>query len=385
MARAKKANEVEIPSEIPEGYGFIVFYGNDDFLLNRAASERWERESAEAFDEMSKEIVEGTALRVDDIAGITARFADAAGTMPMFGGKKYVWLRNVNWFSDGQLGSSEKAAAGVANLLRSAQTADPEGVCIIVSILSPNEKRTTTKKFFNLARELCPVGGNENAEQLGAALEEEAKRLGVTIMPDAAKLLATKVNNSTRMSYVELEKLACYVGAGGEIDDKIVLEMVPVFGEGDFFEPVEIFFGGNLQETLASLKRYFFNNDSARPLLTSMQRRVSLLIQLQSLAATKKISISERYGVNKAGFERAAEIFLPMYGGNDEKSPYNVFSQNPWYLGSKVAARTFAIPGMNLKRLIDWQLALMRAFESLIARPKEDEAVMCELVTECLG
>lgn len=386
MARAKKTSEKnDVSAEIPAGFGYVVFAGNDDFLVNRAASEYWERESAEAFDDMSKDIVEGVALRVDDVREIVDRFLEAANTLPMFGGKKFVWLRNVNWFSEGTLGGSEKASEGVARLLQAAGTLNPDEVCAIVSIIKPDSRKNTTKNFFKLARELQEIRGNDDPADLGDSLETEAERLGVKITANAAKLLATKVNNSTRMSFVELEKLACYVGKGGKIDDEIVIKMVPVFGEGDFFEPVEFFFSGDLTQTLEALHRYFYNNDSARPLLISMQRRLSMLIQVQSLLATKKISLSERFGINKTAFAQAAETFLPMYGGNDEKSPYNIFSQNAWYLGTKVAYQTLTLPGINLKKLIDWQLALMQAFELLIARPREDEAIMRELVTDCLG
>ena len=40
---------------------------------------------------------------------------------------------------------------------------------------------------------------------------------------------------------------------------------------------------------------------------------------------------------------------------------------------------------VTLKRLIDRQLEFVRAFEALIARPGEDEAVMRELAVRCLS
>jgi DNA polymerase III subunit delta len=40
---------------------------------------------------------------------------------------------------------------------------------------------------------------------------------------------------------------------------------------------------------------------------------------------------------------------------------------------------------LNMKRLIDFQMEFIRAFESVIGRPSEQEAVMRETAIRCLG
>ena len=363
--------------------GYIIFSGDDDFLVSRDARARWEKESADAFDDMSKEIVDGLALRVDDVGEIVEKFIEAVRTLPLFGGKKYVWLRGVNWLADGVVGSSEKTAEAVARLVAEAQTLDANAVCAIISIVKPDTRRKTAKSLLACGELVKIVGGNK-PEDVVPALEAEARRLGVSIDDDALRLLVAKVNAHMRMSFVELEKLACYVGKNGRIDAETVVKLVPVFGEGDFFEPVEFFFSGNLAQTLASLRSYFFNNDSARPLLSSMQKRNSLLIQLRALLDAGDAKMNFRGEISKFDIEAAAEKYAQLFGGNDEKSSYNLFSQNAWYAGAKVAS-ALKNPRFTMRRLIDWQLDFLRAFEELISRPREDEAVMNELVTRCLG
>lgn len=363
--------------------GYVLFTGDDDFLVNREARARWERESADALDDMSKDIVEGTALVVDDIAEIVDKFIESVRTLPLFGGKKYVWLRNVNWLSDGRLVDSEKTVAAVKRLAEESETLDGKAVFAQISLVKPDKRRTSVKQLLKCG-ELNAVAGGNDPEGLLAGLEDEARKLGIRVDDDALRLLADKVNHHTRMSYVELEKLACYVGKGGTIDAATVLSLVPVFGEGDFFEPVELFFSCNLEKTLASLRTYFFNNDSARPLLSAMQKRNSLLIQMRALIDAGDARLNFRGEISKGEILAAAERYGQMFGGNNEKSGYNLFSQNAWYVGSKVAA-TLKNKNITLKRLIDWQLDFLNAFEELIARPREDEAVMCELVSRCLS
>lgn len=363
--------------------GYILFVGDDDFLVNREARARWEKESAEAFDDMSKDVIEGTALGVDDIAEIVDKFIESLRTLPLFGGKKYVWLRNVNWLSEGRLVDSEKTANAVKRLAEEAATLDGNAVCTLISVIKPDKRRTVTKQLLKCG-ELNAVAGGGDPEELFIGLENEARKLGVKIDDDALRLLVDKVNRHTRMSYVELGKLACYVGQGGTIDAGTVLSLVPVFGEGDFFEPVELFFTGDLEKTLAALRSYFFNNDSARPLLSAMQKRNSLLIQLRALLDAGDVRLNFRGEIPKGEISAAGERYGQMFGGNNEKSGYNLFSQNAWYVGAKIAG-TLKNRAVTLKRLIDWQLDFLKAFEALIARPREDEAVMCELVSRCLS
>ena len=78
---------------------------------------------------------------------------------------------------------------------------------------------------------------------------------------------------------------------------------------------------------------------------------------------------------------RAQETHAAAFGGDTEKSSYNVFTQNPWYLGKLVG--TGKLPA--LRRLIDNQQEFVRAFEEIVQRPNEQEAVLREMVSRCLA
>ena len=263
-------------------------------------------------------------------------------------------------------------------------SSDPAALCVVISVVRPDKRRTPAKKLLKVGK-LVPVASMSDPEDMVFAVERAARERGVSIDEDAARLLVGKVNGHARMTFSELEKLACSVGPGGTIDEKTVMRLVPVFGAGDFFEPAEYFFAGDLAGTLESLRRFFFNNASARPLLAALQNRNRLLIQLRALVDAGDAALSSRGGISKSAIEAAEARYGHLFGGNDEKSSLNLFSQNAWYVGEKVAGATLRDKSVTLKRLIDRQLEFVRAFEALIARPGEDEAVMRELAVRCLS
>lgn len=105
------------------------------------------------------------------------------------------------------------------------------------------------------------------------------------------------------------------------------------------------------------------------------------MIQLRVLMDGGELRLGPR-GFAKGDFDRAAATYARHFGGLDDKSAFNIFTQNLWYLGNKIA------PGMeslSLKRLVDIQLALAEAFVGLLDRPNDQESIMRDLAIQCLS
>jgi DNA polymerase-3 subunit delta len=86
-------------------------------------------------------------------------------------------------------------------------------------------------------------------------------------------------------------------------------------------------------------------------------------------------------GIAKSDLEAAARSYGHHFGQAGEKSKFNIFTQNPWYLG-RLAATAAKVP---LKKLIHFQIAFAEAFEAIIERPNEQEEVCRELAVRCLS
>ena len=199
------------------------------------------------------------------------------------------------------------------------------------------------------------------------------------LTPDATRLLVEKVGTNTRLLVEEVNKLANAIPEGGPIEEAHVAELTPNVAEGDFFETAEAFFGGNLQSTLDALERHFFSGGDARPVISSLQNRNRILLQLRALADAGDVKLGPR---GADGLPRAAATYTHHYGAAaSEKSGYNIFTQNAWYVGKLAPAGKLP----PLRRLIDNQQEFIRAFEELIQRPKEQEDVLREMIVRCLA
>jgi hypothetical protein len=177
---------------------------------------------------------------------------------------------------------------------------------------------------------------------------------------------------------VECEKLANYAGPGGALTEADVLLLVPTFGDGDFFEPIEALAARDLKWGLASLDRYFFNESSARPLLSALQNRLRLLIQIRCLVDSGDFRVTTA-GLSKGQFETASGRHGPTFG-SAAKSSANLFSQNAWYISNKVAPTAARY---SLAELVDLQLACADCFDA--SNRGEDESSVRALFLRALA
>ncbi len=356
---------------------FIFICGADDFLVGRLGREQHDRLAGEITDEFSRETISGFANNVDEVEAAIARFRDSVQTVSMFGGRRLVWLKDVNFLADSRTGNTESVKTAVEGLQELLAGVNPAEVAVLITA-APVDRRKSFYKWCEKAADFTFVGaasGEDAAEALAVAALAEAKALGVEIERDALSLLLARSGANTRFLVSEMHKLAAHADTGKKITEADVEELTPNLAEGDFFEATELFFRGDLRGTLAAFDRHFFAGESARPLLSSMQNRNRLLIQLRALAP------QGGRAPDKGAIERAASAYGKHFVGAGEKNAANLFSQNAWYVG-KLAAGAKAWP---LRHHIDIQLALAEAFEELIRRPKEEPAVMRELAVKCLG
>jgi DNA polymerase-3 subunit delta len=366
-----------VPAATIKPFTFIC--GDDDFLVSRRGRELFTEMAATTSDEFSREIIEARVQNLDELETVLQQFRSAVQTISLFGDRKAVWLKDVNFLTDSVTGRSEGAKALVADLQALLETVDPAAVAVLITAC-PVDRRRTEYKWLqkNGAAEFLGADG----DALVGLAEQEARTLGVSFAPGTLPMLAGKVNGHTRLALEETRKLATYLGAdGGVITEELIRSLVPDFGEGDFFEPAEAFFSLDLAWTLDALKRYFFAGHSARPLLSSLQGRNRLMIQLRVLLDGGEIRLGYR-GIDEASFNQARKTYARHFGGLEDKSTFNVFTQNVWYLG-KLGEKAKALP---LKRLIDFQTAFITTFEEFLQRgAAEEESIMRELALRCLG
>ncbi len=370
-------------NEMPESR-FIYVSGPDDYLASRAASKVWKELSASVEDDFSQEIISGHAGKVEEVEQIVNRFREATQTLGLFGGRRIIWLKACSFLADNPTGRAEGTQNACEDLRKILNSISPSEVGVLISA-SPVDRRKRFSKWLEKEGDYISSGGVDSrgsgTDSLLAILEDECESLGVSMTKETQEILLSKVNANARLLLEEARKLATYLGdEGSEITPKLIEELVPNFGEGDFFEATEAFFSRNLKWTLEALRRHFFAGHDARPVIASLQNRNRLLIQLKSLIDGGEIQINAR-GIAKPGFESAGAKYADRFDGLSEKSGFNVFTQNLWYMGKLVGGQKMS----SLKRLIDHQGEFIRAFEEIVERPNEQEEALRNMAIRCLA
>ena len=384
---------------MPAAKKFTFICGSDDFLVGRMGKERFEVLTAGVTDEFSRETINGFAANVGEVEIAINRFRDAVQTVSMFGGKRVVWLKDVNFLADTVTGRAESTLALVADLQQILESLNAEETTVLITA-APIDRRRSFPKWCEKNADFVLVGGDADSasEALAGVALAEARALGARFAPGAVELMLAKVGANTRLIVEETRKLATYAlpvetmnGASAKpnapaeesaepatITETHVAELTPNVAEGDFFEAAEAFFSGDLQWTLAALHRHFFSGGDARPVISALQNRNRILMQVRALVDAGDARIGPR-GLD--GLQRAAGSYAARFVGATEKSSFNLFTQNPWYVGK--LASSAKLP--TLRRLIDNQQEFIAAFEEIIRRPNEQEDVLREIAVRCLA
>lgn len=357
---------------------FTFICGPDDFLVDRLGKERYTEFTKEIDDEFSQEVLSGFANNVGEVEAAINRFRDSVQTVSMFGGQRVVWLKDVNFLADSVTGRADSTLKLVEDLKELLSAINPADTVVLITA-APIDRRRAFPKWCEKNSDFTLVGGGDDGEALAGVVIAEARALNVSITADATRLLLAKIGSNTRLLIEELRKLSNFVDEGASIEEAQVAELTPNVAEGDFFESAEAFFSGDLKWTLAALQRHFFAGGDARPIISALQNRNRILIQVKALVDSGEASLGPR-GLN--GLQQAAPAYAEKFGdAAGEKSAYNLFSQNAWYVG-KLAANS-KLP--SLRRLIDNQQEFVRVFEEIVQRPREQEEVLREMATRCLS
>ncbi len=365
---------------------FAIIAGKDEYLVDQEARECFAYAQKQAGADAEIEKIPALLTRVDDARAIEVQFVDALKTMGMFGGQKVIWLQNFNWVADSVQAKSEEVKESLDIMLKAALEA-ADGIYIIISATPYDGRRKdlsalkdkVDKFVFHSPAPKSPFDKSDlQAEGQLALVEDCFKKGGVKWTAGAPEAIVAQVGQSTRLVVTESEKMVTYVGPGGTVREADVMLMVPRFGEGDFFEPIEALMARDLDWGLASLERYFFNEDSGRPLLAALQNRLRLLIQIKVLAEAGEFRLSEA-GLPKGQFETASSRHGAKFG-SAAKSSANLFSQNAWYISNKVAP---AAACFTLSELVDLQLACGDSFDA--ANRGRDEASVRALFLRALA
>ena len=335
---------------------FLVF-GSDDFFVDLKT-----KKLLEAYADYSKEIIDGAMSTIADMMRILSNVMEALRTMDFFSDKKCVWLRSTNLLSTGSPATTEGGQTILDAWLKTIQEL-PSDVCLFISA-APVDKRTRLFKTLQGLASCEEMEDKKNEDYLLFLTQKLCREQNVEITQEAVELLHQKLNHQPRAIANEIAKLACIKNFTGTIHLADVMESTPTLLNDEFFEPVEAFYDKDRQRYIKSLRNHFTLHKEMRSVLSMMQNRNRLLIQLAELNLRS---------VSKNALDASYKTYQHAFGPIDTKSNFCVFTQNPWFLSRLKLS-------FSLETLLELQKTFVDIFDLILQHPQQACSYMESLI-----
>ncbi|MDR1528531.1 MAG: DNA polymerase III subunit delta [Puniceicoccales bacterium] len=337
-------------------------YGSDDFLVDRRARVIFNS----LCDDQGEIFVFDEANDLSRDIGNAISFLD---TLSLFPENQTVWLRTAYFLGESSLPTDQKDL--VLSLFESIKSAHDKKV-----IISTAKVDRRTKIFKDLTQLATAENVDIDSDAGMSTVEQFASDNGMAIDSDAVQLLQSKCGNNARLWEQEINKLSAYAfGRKSTICRDDVLSLTDDYDTGNFFEPMEKFFEGDLDETFKSIDKYFFHNTDARALLSALQSRNRTLIQLRTLIDLGHLKIFS-HNFSKNDFIYASKFF---HMENLSKTTFSVFSQNTWYLSKLIPL----VLKHKLSKLLGFQVLFTSAFDEIIQHYQDQKSIIKGLAVKC--
>lgn len=278
-----------VPAKPVQTGSFFAIVGTDEGLVREKSLELYNELTGGTDDGFTHETIDGTADNSDSAYEICSSAVQALQTVPMFGGDKVVWLRNVNFLADSVTGRSQRTEEGVERLRASIEQGLPDGVRLIISALGV-DKRRGFWKFIQKQAEVqsfdrIDTSRDDWQEQVAQLVTARAAELGLEFEDEALEVFVLLAGEQTQQIGNELEKLDLYLGSERRtvtLEDVNVL--VPLSRDAVVFEIGKAIQTGHAKRAIELVDEQLEADESAIGIM-----RASIISVVRSLFAAKLI------------------------------------------------------------------------------------------------
>jgi DNA polymerase-3 subunit delta len=202
-------------------------------------------------------------IDADDLTANPSRLVEEAHTIPLFGGRRAVWVKNASRFT----------AGAVETLL-----AAPAPECRVVIEAGELRKnaplRTLCERAKNAAALPCYP---DDAKALARLVDEEMRAAGLALDADARALLLPLLGGDRAASRSELRKLALYAGGRKRVGRDDVVAVVSDASDFGLDDVVDAAFAGRMTALESALAKARAAGVSPSSLLFAAQRQLAQL------------------------------------------------------------------------------------------------------------
>lgn len=215
--------------------------GSDEAEVKRVARELAQRLTPPEGGEFGLDLIDGCAESADDASSRIHRTIEALLTVPFFGGRKLVWLKNANFLGDTVTGRAASVTDTLTKLTDLLTAGLPADVTFLISVPEIDKRRS----FYKTLSKLAAVAVHDRVDASRSGWEEEATAVvrtrangrGLRMTEDAVDLLVRLTGGEGRQIDNELEKLDLFLGTERrDVTATDVRLVVPLTRAGVIFE-----------------------------------------------------------------------------------------------------------------------------------------------------
>lgn len=236
----------------------VLIYGADAGLVRERAEKIARGSVKDPDDPFAMVHLEGDAL-----ASEPSRLVEEAHTIPLFGGKRAVWVKPT----------TRNIASAVEALI-----AAPPIDCRVVIEASDLRRtapiRTMCEKSKSAAAIACYV---DNERDLARLVDDEMREAKLTIAPDAKAALVSLIGGDRRASRSEIRKLTLYAHGQNKIDIDDVMAVVADASGLALDDVIDNAFAGKIADTEMNFSKAMADGTSPGTIMFGAVRQVMQL------------------------------------------------------------------------------------------------------------
>jgi DNA polymerase-3 subunit delta len=202
-------------------------------------------------------------IDADDLTANPSRLVEEAHTIPLFGGRRAVWVKGATRFS----------VPAVEALL-----AAPTPECRVVIEAGDLRRNAPLRQMIERAKNAAALPCYPDSERdLARLIDEEMRAAGLTLAPNARAMLVPLLGGDRQASRNELRKLALYAGAKRQVGVDDIVAVVSDASALELDEIVDAAFAGRAPELEIQLAKARLAGTSPGSILFAAQRHVAQL------------------------------------------------------------------------------------------------------------
>jgi DNA polymerase-3 subunit delta len=354
--------------------------GSDEFSIKQTAAKLAQQLAPKDAGEFGVEIIDGTASNQDEALKIFGRLNEALDTVGLFGGEKFIWLKNTELLCDSPLTRTEAVKDALAELSDRLKRGLPEGVRLLISAVGCDRRKSiykTLEKFGEVTfLEAIEEGRGHADEDVAAFIQQRLRAEDKTMTDDAFEIFRALVAADLREIANELEKVCLFVGDRPEITNADVRAICSASRNAVIWDLTDALGAREIQRAVAALENLLDAGESPMGVLMMLVTQFRLILLAKDLMQRRVIRARDGQGgafeFVKA-FERLPEETTAHFPRTKEGA-----LPSPWRLyRCALGANHFSVP-----ELIGAMDLLLEANRQLVSTQLDERLVLEETIVK---